>query len=231
MKQYKHYSFDLWGTLIKSNPEFKATRARYFHEHFNQKEKSLEEVSAIILDVGKMCVTINERIGYNIDALEMISMILYRLEYDLTNVKFRDVISIYNVIEAQFVAFKPTLYDNGTRQALSDIRSSGATISILSNTGYITGNTLKKLLIHLGIADYMSFQVYSDDFGLSKPNHSLFTGMLQCVEKIRKFNPVTHAEIVHVGDNLFADIEGAKLAGIDSIQINSNELTIKDILA
>jgi putative hydrolase of the HAD superfamily len=44
MKTYKHYSFDLWLTLIKSNPIFKKERALFFHQHLNAAKKSIEEV-------------------------------------------------------------------------------------------------------------------------------------------------------------------------------------------
>ncbi len=33
MQEIKHYSFDLWFTLIKSNPKFKEERAKFFHRN------------------------------------------------------------------------------------------------------------------------------------------------------------------------------------------------------
>src|SRR5690348_14119191 len=38
-----HYSFDLWLTLIRSNPAFKRERAQYFFHHHNGKAKPVEE--------------------------------------------------------------------------------------------------------------------------------------------------------------------------------------------
>ena len=32
---HEHYSFDLWLTLIKSNPLFKPARIEYFFENYN----------------------------------------------------------------------------------------------------------------------------------------------------------------------------------------------------
>jgi len=40
MPYYRHYSFDLWLTLIKSNPGFKAERAHYFFENYNPLKKA-----------------------------------------------------------------------------------------------------------------------------------------------------------------------------------------------
>lgn len=41
MQKFKHYSFDLWLTLIKSNPEFKLKRTIFFYDKFNRLKKSL----------------------------------------------------------------------------------------------------------------------------------------------------------------------------------------------
>ena len=49
MKTYKHYSFDLWLTLIKSNPTFKKERALFFHKHLNAAGKSLEENTPLFM--------------------------------------------------------------------------------------------------------------------------------------------------------------------------------------
>ncbi len=230
MKQYKHYSFDLWETLIKHNENFTKERAKYFFEKFNQKGKSIEEVQSIIKDIGRMCVSINERMGCNIDALEMICMVLHRLEYNMDGIKDRDIVSIYHILDTIFLENPPTLYDENTLQTIRNIKYSGATISILSNTASIKSTTLKRLLIQVGLSDYMTFQLYSDEYGFSKPNDLFFRLMLSYVQQFRKFNPVNQSEIVHIGDNIFTDVHGAERAGIDAIQINSNNLSIKDIL-
>jgi putative hydrolase of the HAD superfamily len=47
MPIYKHYSFDLWLTLIRSNPLFKQQRSRIFHQQYNTLGKPLEEVERI----------------------------------------------------------------------------------------------------------------------------------------------------------------------------------------
>ncbi|RYD21052.1 MAG: HAD family hydrolase, partial [Spirochaetia bacterium] len=71
MKKYKHYSFDLWMTLIRSNPAFKLERTRFFYQHFNCKEKTLEEVGLVFRQIDVMCNAINEKTGGNIHAEEM----------------------------------------------------------------------------------------------------------------------------------------------------------------
>jgi FMN phosphatase YigB (HAD superfamily) len=53
--------------------------------------------------------------------------------------------------------------------------------------------------------------------------------MLNMVNTTRMNRPIPVSTILHVGDNEYADIEGAKQAGIPCFKINSNEKTIKDI--
>lgn len=231
MKTYKHYSFDVWLTLIKSDVTFKRKRAEYFHQHFNRSNFLLPAVEGIIKDVDNMCNDVNQLSELNIDTYEMYGMILYRLGYDMKTLQRRDLDSIYHICETLFLQHPPVLYDNSTLFTLKELRKRGATISILSNTAFIRGTTLKKLLETFGINKYLvDFQIYSDEAGLSKPSQHLFREMINMVHAMRKHTPVTDAEIVHVGDSIKADIEGANRAGIDAIQINSNDKTIKDLL-
>lgn len=230
MKTYRHYSFDLWLTLIKSNPEFKRKRAEYFYSNFNRNNKTIEEVENIIKEIDKMSNRVNEIIGGNINAYEMYAMVLYKLGYyDLTNVSQRDIISLYHYCHQMFLQYPPVPYDENTIRVLAKLKSEGATVSILSNTGFIMSCTLRQLLKDIGIAKYIDFDIYSDEAGMSKPNSKLFASLLLTINSYRKFNPVQTDEIVHIGDNPVADYQGAKNSGINAILINSNEKTIKDI--
>ena len=71
MPFYQHYSFDLWLTLIKSNPHFKKERALFFHKHLNTKHKSIEEVEKTFRQVDLMSNATNEKTGQNISANEL----------------------------------------------------------------------------------------------------------------------------------------------------------------
>lgn len=231
MKQYKHYSFDLWQTLIKSNPLFRQKRAEYFHSHFNRDNKSIQEIQDIISDIDKMVNIINEKTGCCMDALEMYAMLLFRLNYDMKHLLFRDLMAIYHITDQLFFDNPPSLYDEDTQRVLEELKKRGATISILSNTAFVRGTTLKRFLHTNDLWMLVDFEIYSDEAGLSKPNEHLFRHLLQYVHALRKHHPVRDTEIVHVGDSLSADIEGAKRIGIDAIQINSNDKTITHLLA
>jgi len=94
---------------------------------------------------------------------------------------------------------------------------------LLSNTGFIKGITLRKVLKSLAIDQYFDFQLYSDEVGLSKPNQELFQLM---IKEALLLNHVPLKQIIHIGDNPKADIWGADMAGISSLLINSNNTSI-----
>lgn len=220
--QYKHYSFDLWQTLIKSNIEYKKQRANYFFKHFNRKGLCEEDVFIVIRDIEKMVDSVNQTTGLNIECVEIVSMILYQLGYDIYGLSINDMVAIVHMMQQKFMDCPPVLYDKDTYGVLSYLHSEGATISILSNTAFIIGDTLDRALAALGISKFISFSLYSDQQGISKPNPMMFFRMIGMCK-------VDFSEIIHIGDNPIADIQGAKSIGLSSMQINTVEKTIKNI--
>jgi hypothetical protein len=80
-KKYKHISFDLWLTLIKSNVNYKPKRDKLFREFF-EIDCSLDRVSEIIRNYDLMCNNINETTGENFETNEIYLLILGSLGID-----------------------------------------------------------------------------------------------------------------------------------------------------
>ncbi|WP_429399778.1 HAD family hydrolase [Mucilaginibacter lappiensis] len=229
---YLHYSFDLWLTLIKSNPGFKAERTRIFHRDFNPAHKSIEEVAKAFRLVDLMCNAVNESTGKNIDADEMYLMVVSLINDNQLNLNDIDAGKLYADMEALVFNYLPVVYSPVTIEVLDRLKQKGgSTFSILSNTGFIKGATLKKILAELKMEKYFDFQLYSDEVGMSKPNPALFNLMLQYIKQINKEKDITLSSIIHIGDNPKADVEGANAAGIKSLLINSNNQSIFTLLS
>ncbi|WP_428328126.1 HAD family hydrolase [Mucilaginibacter sp.] len=228
---YQHYSFDLWLTLIKSNPGFKTERTRIFHRDYNPANKSIDEVAKAFRQVDLMCNAINERTGKNIDSDEMHLMVISLIndnEFDLLRI---DTAKLYNDMEALVLANMPILYADETIEVLAHLKQKGnCTMSILSNTAFIKGVTLRKVLIALGLHDFFDFQLYSDEVGMSKPNPGLFNLMIKNIKQVNAQKQISLANIIHIGDNPKADVEGADAAGIKSLLINSNNISITSLI-
>ncbi|MCW3466322.1 HAD family hydrolase [Chitinophaga nivalis] len=230
MMDYKHYSFDLWLTLIKSDPAFKKERAHFFYIHFNRQQKSLEEVTAVFRQVDLMCNAINERTGKNIDAEEMYLMVISRINEDADIVYDIDIHQLYDQMEQLLLSHLPLVYSEETIPVLTTLKTTGeCTVNVLSNTGFIKGRTLRKVLKEIKLSDYFDFQLYSDELGLSKPNPLFFQHMLHNVARCKGAG-INLKEVIHIGDNPRADIAGASAVGIDSLLINSNHSSILSVV-
>jgi putative hydrolase of the HAD superfamily len=231
MKTYKHYSFDLWLTLIKSNPVFKKERALFFYKHLNAAEKSLEEVEMIFRKIDLMCNAINQKSGGNIDAEEMYLMVIYELNGSNNTFENLDIEWLLHEMEQLFFQYIPTIYNAETITTLYTLKEiPNVSMSILSNTAFIKGSTLRIMLEKLGMAHFFDFQLYSDEVNMSKPNYEFFALMIEKIYHKRPDDNLIFDDVIHVGDNMIADIDGANSLEINSFLINSNHKTIVDLL-
>ena len=233
MKKIKHYSFDLWLTLIKSNPYFKKARAEYFFKNFNFLRKSIQEVETIFREVDVTCNRINEITGKNIDSDEMYLLALHKMNGKIDFISEIAPSEIYSDIEVIIFNYLPEIYDKNTLETLKKIKyeSKDITMNILSNTAFIKGETLRKVLNELAFSEYFDFYIFSDEVGYSKPNIKIFNLAWDEILKIRNDSTtLKKEEVIHIGDNFSADIEGAEKFGFSYLQINSNEKSITQLL-
>lgn len=231
MVYYKHYSFDLWLTLIKSNPEFKIERTKIFHRDYNPHNKPIEVIAKTFRQVDLMCNAINETTGKNIDADEMYLMVISLISDSQPDFSDVDTERLYARMDELLFSYLPRPYGDVTIEVLDDLKQkSGSTFSLLSNTGFIKGVTLRKVLVELKMDSYFDFQLYSDEVGMSKPNPLFFELMLQNIHRINHPKTIALNDIIHIGDNPVTDVKGADAAGIKSMLVNSNNISVKSLI-
>jgi len=206
-----HFSFDLWLTLIKSHPEFKAKRVGLFSSFFNV-DKPIEQVAKTVKYYDDLCNTINEVTGGNIDTFEIYLMILNALDVDIKLLNKERLNEFYTKSEDLFLEYRPVVIFENIHGFFEDIKNKGKTINILSNTGFIKGKTMRKFLIHENLDQYIDFHIYSDEINCSKPNPLIF----QEVKNKIKDQDVPLNKILHIGDNPVADYQGAKKFGFSA---------------
>ena len=208
---HSHFSFDLWLTLIKSHPEFKAKRVELFSSFFDVK-KSIDEVAKVVKYYDDLCNSINEVIGGNVDTFEIYLLILHALEVDLKQINKDQLNEFYQKSEDLFLEYKPVVIFENLHQLFEEIKNQGKTINILSNTGFIKGKTMRKFLMNENLDQYIDFHIYSDETNCSKPNPKIFQEV-----KNRLKNPDLNLnQILHIGDNPVADYDGAKKFGFNA---------------
>lgn len=212
---YKHLSFDLWLTLIKSNPEFKKKRNLLFKDFF-EVDCAIEKVAEVVRYYDVLCNNINEKTGFNIDTFEIYYFILSALKVNINDVEIDKLSQFYKETELLFMQSKPDLIYPKIKLLFKEIVEQEKTISILSNTAFIKGVTLRKLISYYDLENYFSFQIYSDETGFSKPNEEIFQLVYN---EITNFKLLAKKEVVHIGDNIIADYNGAIKFGFDALLI------------
>ena len=202
--RHDHFSFDLWLTLIKSHPEFKAKRVELFSSFFNV-NKAIDEVAKAVKYYDDLCNTINEVIGGNVDTFEIYLLILNSLNVDIKQLNKETLNTFYQKSEDLFLEYKPVVIFDKLHDFFDEIKNQGKTINILSNTGFIKGKTMRKFLMNENLEQYIDFHIYSDEIKCSKPNPLVF----QEVKNQIRNQELQMDQILHIGDNPIADYKGA----------------------
>ena len=216
----KHFSFDLWLTLIKSNPHFKNERVNFFHKNYNFSNNTATEIKTVFRRVDLMCNQVNESVGYNLDAKEIYLMVLYLLNENTINYSEINIDALYDQMESLALNYVPLILNDKVVPILDTLKEKDKTINLLSNTGFIKGDTIDKILCSLDLKKYFDFEIYSDQFDLSKPNYKLFEIVYNKTAGIYS-QDISSNEIMHVGDNPVADIEGAKKFGMSTFLLDN----------
>lgn len=210
---HKHFSFDLWLTLIKSNPNFKNRRDVLFKDYFEINDSQLN-VSNTIRKYDMLCNNISEKTGRHIYYHNIYYLILAELNKNIDEISIKKIDEFYILKEKLFFEYVPILIYPEISNILQQIKIKEKTASISSNTAFIQGATLRNIISYYSLSEYFSFQIYSDEIGVSKPNPLFFEEVYRNV-KLRQI--VSKKDIVHIGDNKFADYYGAISYGFNGI--------------
>ncbi len=225
-ENYKHISFDLWLTLIKSNPDFKPKRNQLFKDFFAI-DKPIDEVDAAIRHYDVLTNAINEKVGRNFHTNEIYCLILAALGIDITNLNASALNDFYTETENLLMLHKPVLLHPQVPELLRFLHAEGKTINILSNTAFIKGSALRRVLAHHGLGDYFTFQAYSDETGYSKPATEMYK---YAYDHIQQIGNIAKHEVLHIGDNVVSDYNGAIAFGFHAHLLTNqcyNELKLQ----
>lgn len=225
----EHCSFGVWNTLIKENKNsFKEIINIWVNEFGIIDELGIIEESIMSnllslmslffrgIDImGERHSNLKERM-YFIYTLIGLNQQVTEADLDLS------VARVYPKLEEVILDNPPHLYDEDTMDVLLELRDRKISMNILSNTGFIEGRTIDKILEILGIDDLFDFKLYSDEMKQSKPSRN-------CFDKIPATLNIPRNNILHIGDDPMTD-GGALQADIRYLQINTNSNSIIKVL-
>lgn len=198
-------AFDLWGTLIRANPEFRTRRVDLFQKHFP--DEPVYEIYSDAMDtVKKQLNNIIEPTGWMPNAKLIRTFIAASLNTDED--------SVYRFMQDYqrlAILYPPTFIDPDTPKILNWLAKDHG-LYIISNTMFIEGDTLTEILKQKGVDNCFKGYAFSDNQKISKPNPAIFSYDLDYM----------------VGDNTQTDGGFALAKNTKFIHINSNDKTLKD---
>lgn len=200
--------FDLWGTLVKSNPLFKDAKQLLFNKHFPSIDsKKFLEVQK---RVSERLDHLTELAGFQSTLLLRRNLIISYLDLDVNNKEVvRSMNGFLQDYELLFTLFPPLVYDLNTLEVFEQLNKDGHKTRIVSNTVFIGHKPLKQIVDRYFMYDDFTT---SDIAGISKPLKGI------CDTEMDFF----------IGDNPVTDGGYAKAIGAEFFQINTNNKTIKD---
>lgn len=113
----------------------------------------------------------------------------------------------------------PILYPH-VSAVLWRLRGAGFRIGLVSNTGRTWGRVLRGIQDDLGIGTAFHVRVFSDEVRVRKPDTRIFEIAADALE-------LAPREIVHVGDDLTADVAGAEASGMRAVWFNGADAPVE----
>jgi FMN phosphatase YigB (HAD superfamily) len=114
-------------------------------------------------------------------------------------------------IDEPFLVHSPTIYP-AAQSVLSAIREMGVRTALISNVGSTSPGVYRRYLEREGVGQYLEYLTFSNEIASAKPAAKMFTHTLEQLG-------VAPENALHVGDNLHADVGGAKDVGMSAVWI------------
>ena len=202
--------FDLGGTLV-STTEIPEVYKRILEAHGIT--RSIEEISHAHeetekhLDIQELAVLFKEYwIRWNLQ-------ILNRLGIN------ENVEALAEAIADRWWDYSEVMLHADVEEALQKLRVMGLKMGIVTNG---LESDYREILRKVGLLDFFDVKVGIDNVGKMKPDRDMFLYALNELE-------VLPSETLFVGDELMADYEGAKKAGLTPLLIDRDNVISSDV--
>lgn len=211
-------TFDVWGTLIRSNPDFNKERIEYIfncQQCLNLFPSSIDDIK---YRIERSKIVINKRIEENNEYTFSPRQVYYQIAPAIDRVDLYDAdreFCIDEVIDEIFIRKQPQLISKNTHKILEELNNRYV-LGICSNTLLTKGKTILRAFENMGISKYFNYRYvkFSDEERCHKPNERMFV----------------KDAVAHIGDNPLADGACEKhFTGMKYIQINTNNTRLEDL--
>ncbi|MFC8596847.1 HAD family hydrolase [Isoptericola sp. NPDC057191] len=208
-------SFDVWLTLIRSNPRFKAERNSMLRAAVAP-DVAPQAFADALREADVRADRLAERTGRDHHLDDRLRLALGLLERP-TEV-LDDALSgaLREHQHELAMELPPTPLDPSLPDLLAEL-AAAVPLAITSNTGMIPASTMRALLHEVGLLESFVVQTFSDETGAAKPDPVIFAATMRCLGEHAP--GAAPGDVVHVGDNPLADDAGARAAGMMSMLV------------
>ena len=198
--------FDLWGTLIQANPQFRERKKDLYQKYFGR----IEGCEEILQEIKKSLNNIIEHTGWQPSEEIIHRMIASKMYSDLKTVeKFMEDYQRLGIV------YSPQLISSDIITVLTELSNAGNDLYIVSNTMFFNHKTMKTIVSNIGLDEFFTWSTFSDERGIAKPDPRIYN------EDLDYF----------IGDNPMTDGFYAEKIEAEFIHINTNDKTIQDVLS
>ena len=222
--KYKNYIFDLYGTLVDIHTdESKASVWKKIAVYFSAQGaaytgKEIKERYSVLIDTEakKLQKKLNKK--YPGISVKEVEINLDRVFWNLY--KEKGVKANKQLIKDSMIAFRAITMEKlrlfpGTAELLQGLRNAGKKVYLLSNAqASFTYPEMKAL----GLTGYFDDIFFSSDLEVKKPSAKFY-------EALFEKHGLCKEESVMIGNDRFADVQGALDFGIEAIYLHTEQST------
>ncbi|MEW6685634.1 MAG: HAD family hydrolase [Candidatus Edwardsbacteria bacterium] len=227
---FQAITFDLWQTLIFDGLEVEERRKNLRFKRLkpllqsNGFEFSEEEFALAHQEVWDRCTEIweenrdissQEQIKIFLDCLPAHRSILGQAGFGNSNLSPSGFLEKTEKAYTEVIYEEPPTLIEGTKKVLEELKTKGMKIGLICNTGRTPGYCLRTLLREYQIFGYFDAFSFSNELLIRKPDPEIFLLTLQQMN-------ASLSSSIHIGDNLYTDVWGAKQAGMRAIKIGQD---------
>lgn len=216
-------SLDLWGTLIRSHPAFKPARTRLLGEAFGIDAARDAAADLAFRGADRAADVTAERTGEDVGfAARIAAFHAAAAEAGLAGREMPDAASLLALEAAQDALvrrFPPQPFTPGVTDLLLRL-GRAVPVAVGSNTGMLGGATMRTALAAAGMLPAFRVLLFSEELGAAKPSERFFSATHGALSALTR-GGLSREDVVHVGDNLVADVDGARACGLGAVHVNA----------
>jgi len=215
-------TFDWWNTLAMTTPEqdarlrdIRIARLKALLDRTPGRERAFNEAKlreAYDLQTDRL----RETWARNVDLSpsEQTGIFLHVAGLDGGAESFSEAVS--EAFGSALLELPPALFPHAI-ETLDWLKRNGYAVGLISNTGRTWGRFLREVQDRLGIGKYFDVRIFSDEVRIRKPEAGIFEKALQGLH-------LPPEKVAHIGDDVDADVAGAKAYGMRAVWFNAGRL-------